>query len=717
MWKINLKKGRIYLKNTGIKFIYTLLLISLSVAILFELNQKNIGTNLSTVLLLVNPVLLMVSSQLSQENEKSLLKWLGLFFLLTIMFILEIGSLLGRATTPNPLFNILTLMSYIGILKMNQHQATKQPFFAIKIWTYILAILYLVFSLGIYVFPVGNIGVSNLNTVILVVVTLLLQLSLLLSSFQYIREKIVSAKAKRIFIGVLLGLAVVMSLAVGMLNKTNEFQLTAQILLYLQVVVLIFLSLESIYTGLSTYFKTYQKVFLYFTAVLPIIFLIQNKLWEVAYFKEISGFILDKVAFFAIVFSVLVFIYYTIETVLLWYAYSTKSYTRDLKDVEIETQYRIIVLIPCMNEELVIKNTVKSLLATNYDKLEVYVIDDASSDNTALEVSEFLEDKKFNLLQRVKPEAQIGKGEALNWAYNQIIESYLEKGYIFEETLITIIDADSSVEADYFDKVNRVFNSDFELTGLQSKVQIINRNQDTSQDLEFEEIINATQSLRSKTNTVAFGGNGQFCKLSTMYSLHEVPWTKSLVEDFDLSLRLFLSEIYNVRNVQYDDIKITQTGIYNDSAALVKQRVRWAQGNIQTAKYLPKIIQSKNLEFKQKLEFCFTLIKPWLMTIEYFVIIYTGMMLAGTLILNGFVPAIQMWVLLFSIMMVYIAMINIVWSILYNKNTQEKIRIRNVLKDAYYLMKFLLILIQIYPQAMLRYFKSQNSWDKTKRQA
>lgn len=475
--------------------------------------------------------------------------------------------------------------------------------------------------------------------------------------------------------------------------------------------------MESIYTGLSNYFKPYHKILLYLVSILPLVFLFENKFWGMSYLKEIFEIMISKLTFFAVFFSILTFIYYTIETILLWYAYSTKSYTSDLSHVEIETNYRIIVLIPCMNEELVIKNTVKSLLNTNYENLDIYVIDDASIDNTVQEVEEFQGNKRFHLLQRFQPEAQQGKGEALNWAYKKITDSYIDKGYIFEETLITIIDADSSVATDYFDKVNLVFNSDFELTGLQSKVQVINRNRDTSQDLEFGEIINATQSLRSKTNTVAFGGNGQFCKLSTLYSLHEAPWTTSLVEDFDLSLRLFLSDIYNVRNVQYDDIKIKQTGIYDDTMSLVKQRVRWAQGNIQTFKYIFPIIKSENLEFKQKLELCFTLIKPWLMAIEYVVVIYTGVVLFGTLLLFGLNDAVKSFVIIFALMVFYIFLINVVWAILYNRNSQEKFRWGHVLSDAYYLTKFLIVLSQIYPQATLRYFRSQNTWDKTKRQA
>ncbi|MEG1094716.1 MAG: glycosyl transferase, partial [Lactococcus sp.] len=137
----------------------------------------------------------------------------------------------------------------------------------------------------------------------------------------------------------------------------------------------------------------------------------------------------------------------------------------------------------------------------------------------------------------------------------------------------------------------------------------------------------------------------------------------------------------------------------------------------QTFKYIFPIIKSENLEFKQKLELCFTLIKPWLMAIEYVVVIYTGVVLFGTLLLFGLNDAVKSFVIIFALMVFYIFLINVVWAILYNRNSQEKFRWGHVLSDAYYLTKFLIVLSQIYPQATLRYFRSQNTWDKTKRQA
>lgn len=102
-------------------------------------------------------------------------------------------------------------------------------------------------------------------------------------------------------------------------------QLVARFLLLVQIVMAISLIIESIYTGLSNYFKPYNKILLYLVSILPLVFLFENKFWGMSYLKEIFEIMISKLTFFAVFFSILTFIYYTIETILLWYAYSTKS--------------------------------------------------------------------------------------------------------------------------------------------------------------------------------------------------------------------------------------------------------------------------------------------------------------------------------------------------------------------------------------------------------
>ncbi|MFV0560784.1 MAG: glycosyltransferase family 2 protein [Enterococcus sp.] len=493
-----------------------------------------------------------------------------------------------------------------------------------------------------------------------------------------------------------------------LLSQMKFLSFTAQTVFVLAII------LYGFYIGLKKYEHTFIKAGLYVFPSFVFIYIVY-------YLSKIWGFLpeyvlneLTSVQHFFLIVSLFVIFYYTLETILLWYAYSHRKRVIDLGPIAVEKDYDMYVMIPCMNEEVVIGNTLASILKSKYEKLHVIVIDDASEDNTAAEVRKF-DDSRVRLIQRLKPHAQEGKGEALNYVYEIIKSELKEKEKSFDDVLIAIIDADTLLPEQYFEKINFVFNNRKDITGLQSKVRVISSTQDRSQDLEFAEIINATQTFRSMTGTVAFGGNGQFCKLTTLDSLNEAPWSKSLVEDFDLSTRLFLGE-KPAKNIQLDDIYITQSGIDRDTSALVKQRVRWSQGNIQSAKYLLPIFRSKTLEAKQKFEFTMTLLKPWLMMLEYLIVIYTFVVILDLFLLYGMTQLMYSILVIFFMMLFYILCINFIWAWLYNRNKERKFSLWFVLVDTYYLTKFLLTLSQIYPQATIRHLKSESGWDKTKRQ-
>lgn len=496
----------------------------------------------------------------------------------------------------------------------------------------------------------------------------------------------------------------------SLINITHDFYIISQILLLLASATLGF------YLGIKKYLNTMNKITLYVLSSFPFIY----TLWYLNQLKSpiirLIGEQIRNLNHIFLIFSVVVLLYYTVETFALWYAFNKLINVDDIEQTVLEQELYIYVLIPCMNEELVINNTLQSVCDNDYHNLRVKVIDDASEDKTVEEVLK-INDKRCELLYRQHPNAQLGKGEALNWAFYQVIDEIDKRKIKHEDVLIAIIDADTAVETDYFTKVNYVFNAKRELTGLQSKVRVVDLETDSAQDLEFSEIINSAQSLRNLVGTVAFGGNGQFCRLSTLESLNEKPWNDSLVEDFDLSTRLYIKKGKEIFNLQLDDIYIMQTGIKNDDASLVKQRVRWAQGNVQSRKYIKQIIKSELLEPEQKIELVATLIKPWLMAIEYVILVYTLVLITDVLILDGFSRSIILIMFLFLLMSLYILTTNLIWSYLYNRQKDKKVKIKNILKDTYFLTIFLFKLTQIYPQSIIRYFKSENTWDKTKRQS
>ena len=112
-----------------------------------------------------------------------------------------------------------------------------------------------------------------------------------------------------------------------------------------------------------------------------------------------------------------------------------------------------------------------------------------------------------------------------------------------------------------------------------------------------------------------------------------------------------------------------------------------------------------------------TLFKPWLMGIEYIIVIYTMIMIINSAILTGITQSLKIVVILFIVMSIYIIIVNFVWALLYNRGkNNEKMKDWDVLKDTANLTKFLLILTQIYPQSAIRFFNSKNDWVKTNRQ-
>src|SRR6266536_4594202 len=72
-----------------------------------------------------------------------------------------------------------------------------------------------------------------------------------------------------------------------------------------------------------------------------------------------------------------------------------------------------VFMMPCLNEEKVIVNSLRRLLSIPGEDFVVLVIDDGSDDGTADAVSGVLGERVW-LLRRTAPQARQGKGEALN---------------------------------------------------------------------------------------------------------------------------------------------------------------------------------------------------------------------------------------------------------------------------------------------------------------
>lgn len=266
----------------------------------------------------------------------------------------------------------------------------------------------------------------------------------------------------------------------------------------------------------------------------------------------------------------------------------------------------VYFLIPCLNEELVIGDTVAALLAQTPRGL-VVVIDDASDDRTA-EVAREAGGNRVQVLQRMLPDARLGKGKALNAGYDLVLNDVRSRWLEEDQVVVCIVDADGQMTPGAVDAALRTFQAEPDIGALQIPVRIRNRDHWLArmQDFEFWVISAVTQIGRMRTGTTSLGGNGQFSRLSALRSLGGRPWSDCLTEDLDLSLRLLLR---GWRTSCVADHHVSQQGIEN-IRALIRQRTRWFQGHVSCNTYIPKIWRSPRLSNAVALETSTYLLVP-----------------------------------------------------------------------------------------------------------
>lgn len=230
-------------------------------------------------------------------------------------------------------------------------------------------------------------------------------------------------------------------------------------------------------------------------------------------------------------------------------------------------------LIPARNEEEVIEATVRSLCRMQYRKngrpnFEVVVVDDGSTDET-LDILRGLQEELplLKVIERRPPEAGHGKSAVLNHGLRG------SRGEI-----VAVFDADTRVEPSFLIKSVACLY-DPSIGGVQGRVRIYNAGQNlltTMQEDEFSVLAHLVQLSKDALNGMTgLGGNGQLTRRS---ALEEVGgWNElSTTEDLDLTLRLLLRG-YSVRYC--GDAIVWQEAVPN-SKALLRQRVRWAEGFI-----------------------------------------------------------------------------------------------------------------------------------------
>lgn len=269
-----------------------------------------------------------------------------------------------------------------------------------------------------------------------------------------------------------------------------------------------------------------------------------------------------------------------------------------------EERFTWVFLVPALDEEVTIADSVARLLEVRCAHKRIVVIDDGSTDATP-EVLAGIDHPDLVVLRREPPDAHVGKAAALNDAWSRLPE--MVEGIDPQRTIVCVVDADGRLAPDAPAYVSQWFADDV-VGGVQVRVRIYNRHHPLTwaQDVEFGVFAKLYQAARASLGTAGMGGNGQFNRLAALDDLATRcvesgnpdaepagdsavgPWRDRLTEDQDLGLRLVEAGWHCGHD---NRTHVDQQGLPG-LRKLLRQRTRWSQGNMQAFAHLAKVVHA-----------------------------------------------------------------------------------------------------------------------------
>ena len=245
----------------------------------------------------------------------------------------------------------------------------------------------------------------------------------------------------------------------------------------------------------------------------------------------------------------------------------------------------VSIIIPAHNEEKVIENTIENIMAIDYKKFELIVVDDRSDDLTP-DILKKLNAQNPEIKYYIRGENSLpGKSAVMN-----------EMLTICKGEVICIFDADARVKPDFLKKVIPCL-ADPEVGAVQAKKVINNRHFNFLTRCQDNEYIldSLYQSSRDCIKgAVELRGNGQLVKRDALVDVDG--WNNfTITDDLDLSTRLHLKG-WDIRFVE--DVDVYEEGIIK-ILPLLRQRRRWIEGSIRRyLDYALDILTSKKASFR-----------------------------------------------------------------------------------------------------------------------
>ncbi len=369
-------------------------------------------------------------------------------------------------------------------------------------------------------------------------------------------------------------------------------------------------------------------------------------------------------------------------------------------------------MVPLLNEENTIFSYVNNLIneLNNVDYTinpNIILIDDASNDNTLNNINTIRSATmgirtNVHVLARQFPNAQQGKGAALNYGLNYI--SRLNRQQDDRHTIIGIIDADGFMTAKAMTSVIGAFENN-PVSMVQTAVGMNRRDFNwlsKMQDIEFLGANSFMQESRNRLGQAIASGNGQFLTLEMALA---VRWGNTLLEDFEFTVRGLFK--------QHRALFLPTAIVYQEAVTklrpLLVQRIRWCEGSMQCfIKYLSSIITSPHINTGVKIDLSLFLTLPFFSMLLNFANICSILVQFGNIFTKKSLPVI----IVFSIVIIFTLMIWLMMAIEYFQNTTDLSIFACILR-AWQCIVYNIILSFIPYVAFFYLITGKNSWAKT----
>ncbi len=349
----------------------------------------------------------------------------------------------------------------------------------------------------------------------------------------------------------------------------------------------------------------------------------------------------------------------------------------------------VSILVPCYNEDKVLKASLESLISLSYPKYEILVIDDGSSDETFL-IAKNMEFNDGYRSLKAYTKQNAGKAHALNFG--------IEKA---AGELFLAVDADSKLSTDALDLMVPYFQ-DPKIGAVAGSVYVTNTDNlwTKLQALEYIQGLNLVRNGQAyfKLVNIIPGPIGMFRK-SAVKAIGKYT-DDTYAEDCDLTLRLIEAGY----KIDYEIDAISYTEAPESLLDLLKQRYRWTRGILQS------ILKHKRKLFAFYSNFSMSMVL-WYMLFEAifwpvasilanFFIIYVSL-------LSGFGQMLLYWWIIFTIL-------DVSASIYCVSVTKERMKL--VLYSIYYRIFFINIInIAKVLATVEEFFGIEMNWGKLER--